>query len=275
MLTFRSSYHPDADGDYPHIGHLLRYARREVPETTSRIGNVHDFGPSMLTLDVETFPYRQGMAPRLGVVEFLQVVSGYFDERHILNVAPNLLHPYGLTHAYGLKLTRQLEGVFAQLQQSRNTRRAVAHIGQPEDGYEQEKPCIQSYQFRVNPRTNRLDAQVFARSWDMYAGLPYDIMTAGGVTMLMARMLEVPNGRLTVFASSAHVYTANLEPGGTIARLTSTPRWDKWFLKADLNWVRWRDAREWAMDRLNLLYTNPTYNPFSVTSNGIFNRWAE
>jgi len=225
---------------------LYRYIAMEGDIHHSRIGPTFEIPDAVVTFSSYDVPYRPGMTRRLGMVEFLQVLSAYFDERLIARAAPGLLYPYSLTHAYGIKIAQQLERVVKQLSDNPETRRAVIYIGKPEDGAEGEKPCMQLYQFQI--RFGTLSTTVYARSWDAYAGLPYDVITANGIAQAVANYLGVLPHRTTFHAASLHIYQRDYQRLPEKSASTKPPYN---YFEVQEAFGKWEQWREWAIDQLN------------------------
>lgn len=233
---------------------ILNHIYKNGEVFDSRIGMTTE----MMNFRMKTTPteivYRPGMSRSLGFVEVLQVLSGYFDERQLRSVAPNLLYDYGITHAYGIKIAHQIPKVIDQLKNNPGTRRAIIYIGKPEDGFEEEKPCIQSIQFLI--RKNSLHATVFVRSWDVISGLPYDTMVVGALTQIIADFMDLDYGKITWNATSAHYYDVTFDK--MIKDFSSKPKDKDGKIKipyssffVDVRFETWNDVREWAIDQLN------------------------
>lgn len=228
---------------------LFKYFLEHGTEFDSRLGPTFELLGATMRFPASMVPYRPGMVRRLGYVELLQVLSGYFDERHLKKAAPGLRYPYGHVHAYGTKIYQQLPNVIKQLKENPESRRAMIHIGKPEDGYETDKPCMQSYQFMV--RSGRLYSFLYARSWDIVSGLPYDVMTVNGVAQAIAKLLDVSFSTTTVFAASAHLYVGSFND--MLARhadkLGGEPPFKWSYIRQGFSSLD--DVRMWAMDQLN------------------------
>lgn len=213
----------------------------------SRVGKMNEVLGFQVTMPSNLLLYRPGMSRKLGWVESLMVIAGSFDNRLLQMAAPNLLWPYTVHQAYGLKLAQQLPRVWEQLVEFPETRRAMLHIGQPADGYEEEKPCVQSYQFLQ--RDGVLNMIAYARSWDLVSGFLYDTMVMGLLTQVMARVLEVVPGQVIATAGSGHIYDVDIDEG----RLPSSKHTRKhlhYQLKQDLEFDTWESAQHWAQDNL-------------------------
>ena len=216
----------------------------------SRLGAVREILGAGLPSSSFSQPYRPGMARRLGFVELLQVISGYFDERHISKAAPSLRYPYGPTHAYGIKIYQQLGKVVEQLETNKGTRRAMVHIGKPEDGQELEKPCMQSIQYLE--RDDHLLSFVYARSWDLVSGAPYDIMVMNGLNQMVANIIGLKPGVCHYYAVSAHVYTEvwnEIKGRYKIDLLNDVSPFPDFFRLPVFDTLL--QYREWAIDQLN------------------------
>lgn len=226
---------------------LAQLVRKEGALVGSRIGATREVSNAIIELAPGEILYRPGMVRRLGIVEILQFVSGYFDERHILKAVPGLQYPYGIQNAYGQRVSQQLPRVLQQLKETPGSRRATLYIGKPEDVGEKEKPCMQMAQFQI--RNEMLLTTVYARSWDVLSGLPYDIIMFQGVTAILANILGLRPGPVTFMVGSLHVYEEAWERAEK-----------KYGNGEDVKWTRLRftrgfscleEARNWAMDELN------------------------
>lgn len=228
---------------------LARWVGMSGAAHESRIGYTREVLNAKVDFRWNELPYRPGMARKLGIVEALQFISGYFDERHIKVACPSLTYEYGIANAYGQKVSQQLPGVIAQLQENDESRRATLYIGKPEDGHERTKPCMQMVQFQI--RNEALYTTVYARSWDAIHGLPYDVTMFNLVSQVMASLLNVATARTTVFAASLHVYVdvlLKMEKKWNEVNL-SRPPYDR--IEVFEDFQNLEEAREWAMDELN------------------------
>ena len=227
----------------------------------SRIGATYEELNSTVEFKQFEVAYRPRMARRLGMVEILQFWSGYFDERHIEKVVPKLAYPYGHANAYGQKVSQQLPYVIQQLIDYPDTRRAILHIGKAEDGQEHTKPCMQTVQFQI--RDGELFTTVYARSWDVLSGLPYDSILMQGVCQIMAKLVGVTPATVTFMASSLHVYhEAWIRLGETVADYKIP--WNAVEIVRDFE--DFDDVRNWAHDELNSIDEWDVYLPEGVVS---------
>jgi thymidylate synthase len=189
------------------------------------------------------------MVRKLGIVEALQFLSGYFDERHI-DSCVHLQYPYGIANAYGMKVAQQLPKVLAQLEETPDSRRATLYIGKPEDGQEETKPCMQMLQYQI--RNGELHTGLFARSWDAISGLPYDVTMFNIVSQVMAKLLGVKPYGLSAIAGSVHYYKEAYvrvsEKYGA-----SVPNAPYSIVRVLRDFADYQEARNWAIDQLNQL----------------------
>lgn len=215
----------------------------------SRLGKTREVMNATIRFPMNHAPYRPLMARKLGIVEALQVLSGYFDPRHSRQVAPNSRYPFVMVHAYGLKIAHQLPGVIDQLMTDPSSRRAVIHIGKPEDGFENEKPCVQAFQFNI--RGGQLMTTVWVRSWDVISGLPYDVMVANLVGQTIAQLLKVEPAHTTFMATSMHYYTTDLDRlvGAAGSAVWGPAKWTR--IAIDRKFEDLDQVRYWAIDQLN------------------------
>lgn len=170
----------------------------------SRIGGTFEMLNARVSVPADFIVYRPGMTRRLGYVEILQLVSGFFDTRHLEIAIPNLQYDYTIQDAYGIRVALQLPKVLQQLKETPGSRRATIHIGVPGDGQETVKPCTQTLNFQI--RNGRLNMTIFMRSWDVLSGLPYDVINFNGLNQVFSHLLGVKPGWNTWIAASFHVY---------------------------------------------------------------------
>ena len=183
---------------------------KEAKPIKSRLGTCHEvlgFSTSISSGIVRT---RNGFNSRLAMTEAWSMLSGIYHPE-MFNIVANLKADFSWPHAYGLKFAQQIRGVIQQLKDNPETRRAIIHIGQPSDGYETEKPCVQSYQFML--RNSFLETFLVMRSWDLWLGFPYDTAVANLISACVARELGVAvlPGNLHCYASSAHIYEKDVD----------------------------------------------------------------
>jgi hypothetical protein len=199
---------------------------------------------------------RPGLNRTLGYMELLQLVGGIFDLTALKRVAPRAKHalfteqmaygPRTLWYEYDYEVD-QLEHVAEELCTDPSSRRAVVQLRQPADAaYPAQAPCTSCIQFLV--RRGGLYTIVTMRSWDLWWGLPYDLIMFCGLAQLMGRCLGVPAIDVQVNAGSAHVYeqhwgnaplaeTDYLEFADDVPRdWSALRRWAR-ALVADTSWV--------------------------------------
>lgn len=214
-------------------------------ESPSRMGTIVELIGLPISFHSMDLFFRPGMARKLGWVEAMQVLGGVWDDKALCEAAPNLRYEYGITHAYGLRVARQLPKIIKQLSEHPETRRALVYIGDLSDGYEEEKPCVTLWQFLA--RNNRLDMSCYIRSWDIISGFPYDTMVMGCVCQAIAEVLDLLPGIVTVLAGSAHIYTTDIPAN----RLPLKDNRNKIFKLPTFG--DWSDVVSWARHQLLLL----------------------
>ena len=157
------------------------------------------------------FPTRKGMSTRLIIAESLLILAGTFDIDLIMAATPKgnrVLFTEQM--AYGPRLAMPLLNVIRALEIDRYSRRAIAHISNPDDACSSQTPCTTAMQFFI--RENRMFVDVCMRSWDLVFGLPVDLGVFGTIGLVMADCFQVLPGLLSVHAGSLHRYaeTAHL-----------------------------------------------------------------
>lgn len=151
---------------------------------------------------------RKGINYKLGWMELLQLLGETYDPEALKHAAPKAQHGlFTPQMAYGLRIAGQFRTAADKLRMDPGSRQAVIFIGDRGDKMTNNLTCTLAMQFLL--RDGYLHATVTMRSWDLVKGLAYDIMMFGGVTSMLARVLGVTAGRVTVNAASAHVYEAD------------------------------------------------------------------
>jgi thymidylate synthase len=117
-----------------------------------------------------------------------------------------------LDGAYGPRFVRQLDYVARALFKDRDTRQATMTIWSPNPEPSKDIPCTVAIDFKL--RRNRLHAQVFMRSSDVWLGVPYDVFSFTMMTCEVLRRLNYALGHdvykpgtLYLTAASSHIYT--------------------------------------------------------------------
>jgi thymidylate synthase len=127
-----------------------------------------------------------------------------------------------LAGAYGPRLQTQWQYVIAQLQQSRDSRQAVATIWTPNPSPSKDIPCTISLQFLV--REDKLNLIVTMRSSDVWLGIPYDVYTFSQLGNSIAGILNLEPGFIQMQLGSSHLYEENLAKAEELLE----DRWDRY-----------------------------------------------
>lgn len=174
-------------------------------QTDSRLGPTRELVSQTLSVPAGIIVDRPRMNLGLGFAEALMLLAGEFRPDVLRAVAPKANHDlFTGAAAYGPRLRDQLPQLIDELRTDPHTRRAVAYLATPGEGVD-ERPCTNSIQF--HRRNQFVSAIVSMRSWDLWLGLPYDLMMFGLLVQAVAAC--VPNtkpGSIIVTAGSAHVY---------------------------------------------------------------------
>jgi hypothetical protein len=144
--------------------------------------------------------------PLIGFMEGLMFVAGIFDVENIARIAPNAkLELFTPMSAYGPRVGKQMDWVIEQLNNDRDSRRAVMVLAKNFEKLEN-RPCTTSLQFRI--QGNLLDTIVSMRSSDAVYGLPYDLIQFGMMAMVIADATNTFTSSLIINIGDAHIYKA-------------------------------------------------------------------
>lgn len=159
---------------------------------------------------------RKGFSNAFMMAEIDQFIAGVHDGDILKAVSPQAASMITEKTNYGVRIGGQLSTVVDELQAHRDSRRAVAYIGYPDDlehlrnhpaervSRANEIACACVWHWLV--RDNMVHMIVYGRSWDIVWGLCYDVTSAVAVQMAVATALELPVGTFVFHAGSAHVY---------------------------------------------------------------------
>lgn len=209
----------------------------------SRIGSTIELSNINASWSAGTYYTRPKMNEWIGWTELLQLISGTFSHKTYQLLAPNAqLELFTPNMAYGPRIFDQWGDVVHELRVNRDSRRAVIYVGH-HDELIYTRPCTVSIQFMI--RNNVLDTYVTMRSWDIYKGLPYDVMMFSGIAAITAQLVDAKPGIVSVNAASAHVYQLDLD----VIDFTED-KWKTWqmtftYPMPDTNV---KDIREWSED---------------------------
>lgn len=157
------------------------------------------------------------------VYEVLNLVSyvRYVGEMYPEEARPKLLHEYkdsllndekkGFVYTYGDRLNNwdnrginQIESVVERLENTRDTRRAVAVTWIPDvDGKRSEVPCMIAVDFKLR---EKLYLTAYFRSNDFYGAFVYNVVALSNLQNYVADKLSVDSAGVTLFSTSSHIY---------------------------------------------------------------------
>lgn len=105
----------------------------------------------------------------------------------------------------------QIRYIIQELTDNPNSRRAVLSAWNPKQLDAMcLPPCHVLYNFNLSP-TRGLSCQMYQRSCDVCAGLPFNIASTALLTALIGAVLHVPLDRMIITIGDAHVYEQHLE----------------------------------------------------------------
>lgn len=157
--------------------------------------------------------------------------------------------------AYGPKIVGQIEYVVSKLLSDRDTRQAGLTIWRENPPDTKDVPCTVAIFFNI--RDNKLNANVFMRSNDVWLGTPYDVFNFSMLSHLICGMLNEANphsliitpGNLYLTAASSHLYATDWDKVATCGgfKATDQPKTPK---------LLWSHPDE-LMKRLKTIRDNP------------------
>ena len=164
---------------------------------------------------------RKGFSLSFMRAEIDQFISGVHDGDILKAVSPQAASMITEKTNYGVRIGRQLATVVDELAAHRDSRRAVAYVGHPDDlehlrNHPMERAqraneiaCACVWQWLV--RDGMVHMLVYGRSWDIVWGLCYDVTSVVAVQMSVAAALNLPVGTFVFHAGSAHVYERHFD----------------------------------------------------------------
>lgn len=191
---------------------------------------------------INDFPNIKGkhVAQRLGFVEMCWFLSGRNDIKFLKDRRLNywddwVLEDGTIGKSYGYQFRNfggvdQVQNLLEDLLMNTMSRRHIVNIWNPADLKEMAlPPCVLYYQLNVLPIEGKdkdkeyyeVDVTTFARSQDMFLGVPYDFMLAGWFNILICNFMNrwtrnykqkvfIPKG-ISYFGSNNHIYVNHLD----------------------------------------------------------------
>ncbi len=138
-----------------------------------------------------------------------------FSEEDLEDYAKQIVtpeKPEGVSYTYGARLfgngeTNQVSEAVERLKKSFYTRRAVASTWRLQDAKSDSPPCLM--QISWNIQFNKLYQTATFRSWDIFSGMPINILALRKLQQDIAKQLGIECASLTCLGVSAHIYENN------------------------------------------------------------------
>ena len=143
----------------------------------------------------------------LAKVEGENLVRGVTDLVKLRAVAPKTTKRFyeaNWMSWYAESMREYQEDILEQLQEDRQSRKAVAYIG-AQHSLDEDKTCATTVQALI--RDERLSVVVNMRSNDMWLGFPYNLAMFSIWGQAVASVCEAEPGRIIFQTGSAHIYT--------------------------------------------------------------------
>lgn len=195
----------------------------------SRAGDMHELGPTALTLNDPcqrwVISRQPALNPAFALAEVVWIITGRRDAQ-FLNYFNRQLPRYAgeddeYHGAYGYRLRKhfgidQLDRAFHTLRQKAESRQVVLQIwdasvdlpdsdGSPSAA---DIPCNIASLLKV--RTGRLEWTQIMRSTDLFLGLPHNLVQFSSLQEIMAGWLGLDLGAFSIVTDSLHVYAHDL-----------------------------------------------------------------
>jgi len=91
-----------------------------------------------------------------------------------------------------------------QLKNTKNTNQAILQVGQPNDCFLDDPPCLRQIDMRV--KDNKLIFYPYFRSWDLYGGFPANLAGIAVLQKYMADEIGVESGPICASSKGLHIY---------------------------------------------------------------------
>lgn len=119
--------------------------------------------------------------------------------------------------AYGPRIMYQIPSIVQKIKQDPHTRQAIATIFKPKDQIVITKDFPCNIMLHFLPRKEKLDLIAYARSQDVFLGLPYDFYHWSLILEMVANTLGMQVGQYTHICGSIHAYERDFERLDNIA----------------------------------------------------------
>jgi thymidylate synthase len=142
-------------------------------------------------------------------IKYVQRLTGLDDVTDILkDYDAGKIYGYQWRKGFGVD---QLSNVIKLLKDNPESRRIILTAWNPKDIEENDlalPPCHVSYQFNV--REGKLDCLMYQRSADVALGLPFNIASTSLLVHILARIVKLDVGIITITIGNAHIYKSHL-----------------------------------------------------------------
>lgn len=203
--------------------------------STSRVGDVYDFGPAYFEFSEPTDQLltlrNRGFNPYFAIVEATWILCGKNSLSPLSTIIANY-EKYSddgktLNGAYGFRMRKyfgqdQLSQSINLLKSTPSSRRAVLTLYSPDDLSRTNSldiPCNTTVYLKI--RDSKLDITILNRSNDLLMGIPYNVFVFNCIQKYVAHHLNLDLGVQRHFTDSLHLYKSDIEKVDRIIQTNS------------------------------------------------------
>ena len=185
----------------------------------------------------------------LGIVEGLSILAGKTAHEQLAKVAPKTYEEYfkgNYSIEYAEKCHMAISDMMYKLADDPYSRQLVAYIGNNDDIILGTNPCTESIQLLYRPTSLRLHVNM--RSWDLFRGLPYDLIMWTVVLSAIRQIVHyqfawITDQTLSFFCPTAHIYEKDIGP---FRAHVQQEQFVQRFIRLEEGITSFDVAREWA-----------------------------
>lgn len=208
------------------LNNFLTLTALSIPDAWFQlVYNIFDYG-SEYTIDRGSFEGSKRLEYKFVAIEILKpnlrplipefpswmncpppVTQEYLDEYFTQLLSDEV--PENTEYTYGQYLKPQIESIIQILKKTKNTNQACATIGDINSIYQNDPPCLKVLDFNI--KNNKLNAYIYFRSNDLYAGFPANIAGIQLLKEYMVQEIGCEDGEIFYSSKGLHLYDYQYE----------------------------------------------------------------